>query len=407
MQLAIDGHTTYPCLWLRGICPLILTTVDTADIAHNRVYAYIGTVPQCGDWPSGTYFGDGSGGPHGSYPTLRRCGVGLCLLEPEGTLSFGVSYKLPGEIQTFPRSEVSALATLVEHACEGSHITYIGDNLPVVEMFNKGYDHCSTSANCDLFKDIFMHIKVKKINIEVNWIPSHTDTDPTKVLPAWATSFHVTGNNEADKLAESAALRAQLDLNSVSKVKHYTYLVAKIQLRFATIICNLPHRQKAHHLKAVKVLPTSFEVLFNSSAHTLSEDEGVLRCASCKSSIHINSSNVKQFLTSDCINHVPLSKYRPSKVGPPIRIGKQVTHHTHSLYNYRGFIFCNSCGFTGRAKLHKLAAECTHHKTSYAKELLGKLAKGKLPRWLNKWPDDCHPQLNVTQSVDISEDDSD
>ena len=102
-----------------------------------------------------------------------------------------------------------------------------------------------------------------------------------------------------------------------------------------------------------------------------------------------------------------MSKYRPSKVGPPIRIGKQVTHHTHSLYNYRGFIFCNSCGFTGQAKLHKLAAECTHHKTSYAKELLGKLAEGKLPRWLNKWPDDCHPQLNVTQSVDISEDDSD
>ena len=96
-------------------------------------------------------------------PTLRRCGVGLCLLEPGGIFSFGISYKLPGEIQTVPRAEVSALATLVEHACEGSHITYIGDNLPVVEMFNKGQNHCSTAANCDLFENIFKHITNKKI----------------------------------------------------------------------------------------------------------------------------------------------------------------------------------------------------------------------------------------------------
>ena len=49
IQLAIDEHTTYPCFWLRGICPLIFTKVDTADIADTRVYARIGTIPQCGD----------------------------------------------------------------------------------------------------------------------------------------------------------------------------------------------------------------------------------------------------------------------------------------------------------------------------------------------------------------------
>ena len=138
----------YSCFWLRGICPLIFTKVDTADIAHTRVYARISTVPQCGDWPPGTHFGDGSGGTNSSYPTLRRCGVGLCLLEPGGIFSFGISYKLPGEILTVPRAEVSALATLVEHACEGRHITYIGDNLPVVEMFNKWH---SCPGSCTRF----------------------------------------------------------------------------------------------------------------------------------------------------------------------------------------------------------------------------------------------------------------
>ena len=88
------------------------------------------------------------------------------------------------------------------------------------------------------------------------------------MLPDWANSFHVAGNNEADKLAEAAALRAQLDLNAISKVKYYTYLVAKIQLRFATIICNLPHRQKVYNPKVVKVQPTTFEVLYNTTAHT-------------------------------------------------------------------------------------------------------------------------------------------
>ena len=80
---------------------------------------------------------------------------------PNGTLSFGISYKLPGEAQTVPRAELSALATLLEHVCEGSHITYIGDNKPVVDMFNKGANHCSTAANCDLYKIIFAHIQTK------------------------------------------------------------------------------------------------------------------------------------------------------------------------------------------------------------------------------------------------------
>jgi len=246
------------------------------------------------------------------------------------------------------------------------------------------------------------------IYIYVKWIPSHTDTDPTKVSPDWANSFHVAGNNEADKLAEAAALRAQLDLNAISKVKYYTYLVAKIQLRFATIICNLPHRQKVYNPKVVKVQPTTLEVLYNSSAHTLSEDGALFRCAACKSSININNNKVRQFLSSECKDNVPNSKYRPSKIGLPIRIGKQITHQTHALYNYRGFIFCNSCGFTGQCKLHKLVAECNHTKTNYAKDLLGRIAEGNLPRWLHAWPDDCHPHLNVPRpSGFISEDESD
>jgi len=34
-------------------------------------------------WPSGYYFGDGSGGAYSKYPTLRRVGVGLPYTSPD------------------------------------------------------------------------------------------------------------------------------------------------------------------------------------------------------------------------------------------------------------------------------------------------------------------------------------
>ena len=75
---------------------------------------------------------------------------------------------------------------------------------------------CSFSGGVgiNVFKILFHHVKNKNISLEVRWLPSHTDTDPTKVRPTWATDMHVAGNKEADSLANAAALRAQLDLNS-------------------------------------------------------------------------------------------------------------------------------------------------------------------------------------------------
>ena len=52
-------------------------------------------------------------------------------------LAFGVHYVLPGAIQTVPRAELSAVVTLVEFACEGAAIEYIGDNQKVIENIQK------------------------------------------------------------------------------------------------------------------------------------------------------------------------------------------------------------------------------------------------------------------------------
>jgi len=65
----------------------------------NITYIY----PDISTWRSGLYFGDASGGEFASYPSIRRVGCGLGVIDEEGNLVFGARFNLPGEIQTVPR----------------------------------------------------------------------------------------------------------------------------------------------------------------------------------------------------------------------------------------------------------------------------------------------------------------
>ncbi len=103
---AVEGSAVIPCLWLRGILPEKLTKAHpdkkppldvTTTHINNTVYTPI--------WDSGTYYGDASGGDFSSVPLIRRVGVGLCSISPQGNLLFGVHRNLPGEVQPVPRGE--------------------------------------------------------------------------------------------------------------------------------------------------------------------------------------------------------------------------------------------------------------------------------------------------------------
>ena len=76
---AIDEAHRYPCLWFRGILTAFFTQVpdNTLGLSDDFCFRYDLHSPPCGDWPSGDYFGDCGGGKYTSFPTLRRCGVGL------------------------------------------------------------------------------------------------------------------------------------------------------------------------------------------------------------------------------------------------------------------------------------------------------------------------------------------
>ena len=54
--------------WLRGTMPYTLTHIPKDDIATRRVFYCEGECPPLGEWPSGVYYCDGSGGEFGRFP---------------------------------------------------------------------------------------------------------------------------------------------------------------------------------------------------------------------------------------------------------------------------------------------------------------------------------------------------
>ncbi len=150
----------------------------------------------------------GSGGMHGAYSTLRRCGVGLAHMVGNVYMG-GLHFKLPGDVQTVPRSEVSPCHALVAHLDFNTNVEFYSDSQLFVEAFNNGIAYCSSTLNSDLFNEIFEMIVDKNIKIEVFWIPSHMYEDPLKERntppPKWFDDAHALGNHHADRLAGVSA----------------------------------------------------------------------------------------------------------------------------------------------------------------------------------------------------------
>ena len=76
-QIACTDSVDAPCLWLRGICPLHLTSISEAYLPsaeyHIKHIAYDSPIVDA-IADSGIYYGDASGGKFPSYGPLIRCG---------------------------------------------------------------------------------------------------------------------------------------------------------------------------------------------------------------------------------------------------------------------------------------------------------------------------------------------
>ena len=277
--------------------PSIHTYIPKDDIATRRIFYCEGDCPPLGNWPSGKYYGDGSGGQYGQFPATRRCGVSIASLNEQHGFQFGVKYPLPGEIQTVPRAELSAIVTLVEIAEVGANIIYIGDNLPVIKQYNKGEDVCKRSTNADLYAKLFHHIKTRQILLTLFWIPSHLDDPQAKTSkglpkkrPDWVQDYDIKGNKEADRMAERAAELAQIPELLFLNFKECVDTLRLVQDRLATVILHLPQRKKVKQFHVPKPVPLSKEQAIARSQHCITVEQDTVQCSACLSQCGIISS---------------------------------------------------------------------------------------------------------------------
>ena len=72
--------------------------------------------------------------------------------------------------------------------------------------------------------------------------------------------------------------------------------------------------------------------------------------------------------------------------------GYSMTHHTHKLFAYKGFIYCNKCGCRAGCHVLKGLAHPCEPPTSYGAASLNALREGRLPPRLSHWPSDPPPK---------------
>lgn len=129
-------------------------------------------------WPSGYYFGDSSEGPYSGIPQLRRVGVGVHHASPEKVPTYSWWQALPGEAQTVPRAEFTALLLVAINVHDSAAVDLFTDSKITSNTYYKGKHRSKFAANADLWVWLFQLIEQR--GVSVYWMPSHTDTDPKK-----------------------------------------------------------------------------------------------------------------------------------------------------------------------------------------------------------------------------------
>ena len=96
-------------------------------------------------------FSDGSGGEFSSVPSLRRAGWSWVYLSADCESLLLARYSgVPGERQTVPRAELTAIIAITERARQ-PHITIVVDAAYIIKGVRAGERECRSIANADLW----------------------------------------------------------------------------------------------------------------------------------------------------------------------------------------------------------------------------------------------------------------
>lgn len=247
------------------------------------------------------------------------------------------------------------------------------------------------SSNCDLFRELFEQIKTKELRLKVRWMPSHLGKGEDDPRPSNVSHFDVMSNDQADEYASKAAEEVQLPKPVAVNHIYYVNLVGKIQRRLATILLNLPTRLKNKEPKKEVAPRVKLDYLFEHTSHDLVHLAQRVRCTKCLNSFSLNDPACKVWLRLAC---TPASTSRsssfrvfPIQLAEPIHIGNQISHMSHKLCSYRGFLYCANCGCrAGGNQIRNLARRC-EPPSSTGEHTLSCISDGQLPPGLLEWPE--------------------
>ena len=233
-------------------------------------------------------------------------------------------------------------------------------------------------------------------------MPSHLATEPNKKRPSFVTTFHVEGNDRADKMAAEAANSNQVDREVANRHIKLHKLTKAIQLRLATISLYLPKHMYDKDSTNMEPIgrapkPTITELMVLSPHNLFIDHCNFIVCSTCNSKCHNNDCQAnRDFILSLCHNPFKYNANHFTPVNVPASLGHLKTHSSHILHCYRGIFFCSVCGSFAQQKLKKLAAPCTKILSSHGKRVLDALANHKPPVPLTGWPE-CLPPAALMQ----------
>ena len=339
--LTASQDTTLDCFWLRGILPAHLVT-PKHPVPHAVDVTHRGHVPT--QWPSGTYYTDGSGGAYSSYSTLRRCGFGVAYCDPH--FEFGIHSPLPG-IQTVPRAELWAVLYVALQCTHRAHIHIITDSENTMRGIRTGR---RTGDNADLWIALWKQVADKCITLQVDWVKSHLDkVDCEQDFPqAW-----IYGNACADVLAEYAAADAAVPQDEADTAIRWYTLLPKVQHRLALILQHVASTETITHGPPICDVDITGEapLVDNRRKHSIAHDEEGAYCTAC--SHRQGLIPYEDWIHIRCMG-VPRSGSPIRGPARPIHLtthtvamcGQVVLHPSHTLWYYRGQFWCMACGRT-------------------------------------------------------------
>ena len=88
----------------------------------------------------------------------------------------------PSPIQANNRANIYAILVVAKIIELAGIIDYFTDNRIARDTYYKGKQRVRLTNHVDIWTDVFQYIEEKHLELNIYWVPSHTETDPMKQI---------------------------------------------------------------------------------------------------------------------------------------------------------------------------------------------------------------------------------